>query len=288
MSRGAAELELRAAGFSQLRTLSSQPGLQGGEEGEGLKGFAEAHFVGEDAAEFGAVEVPEPGDAEALVGAELVVERGLDGRGSEGGEIAQGGAAGLPRLGRLKTGGEFFENCFGLGDAGAADALGAAGGDGGGGVAGDGALGGGEFLELFGCDEVNLAAGLEVAAVGGDGFAEGGVVGGAGLQADREVETAGGLGGIGDDLGVAEAGGVRLEIGGEIGVEDGAEAFTVGGEKVEGLVAVAEPPFARRGIEGEAGCFHEIDGAGVERVLGRGEREREEVFGAVDRQRLRR
>ena len=81
---------------------------------------------------------------------------------------------------------------------------------------------------------------------------------------------------------------MRLEVGGEIGVEDGAQTVAVGGEKVEGLVAVAEPPFARGRVKGEAGSFHEIDGAGVERVLGRGEREGEEVFGAVDRQRLRR
>ena len=189
MSRGAAEdrERFRVLGFGfrvgrpEIGTGNAERALQPGEEREGLEGFAEAHFVGEDAAEFGAVEVPEPGDAKALVGAELVVERGFDRCGSERREVAQGGAAGLPRLGRLETRGEFFENGFGLGDAGAADALGAAGGDGSGGVTGKGALGGGEFFELVGCDEVNLAAGFEVAAVGGDGFAEGGVVGGAGL-----------------------------------------------------------------------------------------------------------
>src|SRR2546421_11501209 len=40
-----------------------------------LEGFAEAHFVGEDAAELGAVEMPEPCGAEALIGAELRIER---------------------------------------------------------------------------------------------------------------------------------------------------------------------------------------------------------------------
>ena len=252
-----------------------------------MEGFAEAHFVGEDAAEFGAVEVPEPGDAEALVGAELVVERGLDGRRGQAREVAEGGAAGLPRLGRLKTGGEIFEDSLSLGNAGGAHALGAAGGDGSGGVAGKGALGGGEFFELVGSDEVNLTAGFQVAAVGGDGFAEGGVVGGTGFEADGEVETAGRFGGVGDDLGGTEAGGMGLEVDGEIGVEDGAEAFAVGGEEVEGFVAVAEPPFSRGRVEGEAGSFDELDGAGVERVLGRREGEGEEVFGAVDRQRLR-
>ena len=81
---------------------------------------------------------------------------------------------------------------------------------------------------------------------------------------------------------------MRLEVGGEIGVEGFPETLTVGGEKIEGLVAVAEPPFARGGVEGEAGGFDEIDGAGVKWVLGGGEREGEEVFGTVDRQRLRR
>jgi len=50
-----------------------------------LEGFAEAHFVGEDAAELVAVEVPEPGGAEALVGTEEGVEPGRDGRGGERG-----------------------------------------------------------------------------------------------------------------------------------------------------------------------------------------------------------
>lgn len=51
-------------------------------------------------------------------------------------------------------------------------------------------------------------------------------------------------------------------------------------------MAVAEPPFARGRIEGEAGRFHEFDGAGVERVLGRWQREGEEIFGAIDKQGL--
>lgn len=43
--------------------------FEAGNEGEGLEGFAEAHFVGEDAAELVGVEVVEPGDAGFLVGA---------------------------------------------------------------------------------------------------------------------------------------------------------------------------------------------------------------------------
>jgi len=37
---------------------------------------------------------------------------------------------------------------------------------------------------------------------------------------------------------------VFVEVFREVSVEAGAEAVAVGGEKVEGLVAVAEPPFA--------------------------------------------
>ncbi len=282
---GAAELKRGSCGFFQLGTFNFQRRLDGGEEGEGLEGFTEAHFVGEDAAEFGAVEVPEPGDAESLIGAELGVEVGGDGCGGEAGEIAEGGAAGLPRLGRHPAGGEFFDDGFGLGDAGGAHALGAAGGDGGGRIAGDGALGGGEFLELLGRDEVNLAAGFEVAAVGGDGVAERGVVGGAGFEAEGEGVAAGGFLGVGDDFGGAETRGVFFEVFGEVGVEAGAEPFALGGEEVEGLVAVAEPPFARGRIEGEAVGFHQVEGAGVLGVLGRGEGEGEEVFGTVHQQR---
>ena len=256
------------------------------QQGEGLEGFTEAHFIGEDTAEFGAVEVPEPGDAESLIGAELGVEVCGEGRGGEAGEVAESGAARLPRFGWHPAGGEFLDDGLGFGDAGGAHALGAARGDGRGRIAGDGALGGGEFLELIGRDEVNLAAGFEVAAVGRDGVAERGVVGGAGFEAEREGVAAGGFLGFGDDFGGAEARGVFLEIFGEVGVEAGAEAVALGGEEVERLVAVAEPPFAGGGIEGEAVGFNEVEGAGVLRVLGRGEGEGEEVFGAVDDQRL--
>lgn len=124
--------------------------LHGAEEREGLEGFAEAHFVGENAGQFGAVEMPEPGDAEALIGAQLGLERARDGSGREAREIAQCGAAGAPGFGRLETGGEFLDDFLGFGDTGGADALGAAGSDGGGGVAGERALGGGEAGEFGG------------------------------------------------------------------------------------------------------------------------------------------
>src|SRR2546421_10266284 len=58
-----------------------------------LEGFAEAHFVGEDAAELVAVEMPEPCGAEALIGTELRIERRRSRRGREGGKIFQRSAA---------------------------------------------------------------------------------------------------------------------------------------------------------------------------------------------------
>ena len=64
-----------------------------------MEGFAEAHFVREDATELVTVQVPEPSGAEALVGTEEGVEGGRDGCGGEGGEVFQGAAAGAPRLG---------------------------------------------------------------------------------------------------------------------------------------------------------------------------------------------
>jgi hypothetical protein len=44
--------------------------LRRGEQRKRLQGFSEAHFIREDAGELVAVEVPEPGDTEALIRAE--------------------------------------------------------------------------------------------------------------------------------------------------------------------------------------------------------------------------
>jgi hypothetical protein len=182
----------------------------------------------------------------------------------------------------LEAGGEFFEDVLGFGDAGGADALGAARGDGGGGIAGEGALGGGEFLEFLLVEEEDFAVGFEVAAVGGDGGAEGGFVGGAGAEGERDGETVAGLGDVGGDVGDAEMGGVFLEVGRELGAEGVAQAGEVGGEEVEGLVAIAEPPRAVGGLEDEAVFFEEGEDGGVGRVFAGRQGDGEEVFAAVD------
>ena len=61
-----------------------------GEPDEGLEGLAEAHFVGEDAAEAVFLEVAEPADAVLLVGAEEGFEAGFEGGVGGGGEAAVG------------------------------------------------------------------------------------------------------------------------------------------------------------------------------------------------------
>ena len=80
-------MELQAVWVFQFGTFAFQLSADGAQEREGLEGFTEAHFVGEDAAELVPVEVPEPGGAEALIGAESGVEGRRDGRRREGGKI---------------------------------------------------------------------------------------------------------------------------------------------------------------------------------------------------------
>lgn len=182
----------------------------------------------------------------------------------------------------MEAGREFFEDVLGLGDASGADALGAAGGDGGGGIAGEGALGGGEFLEFCFIEEEDLAVGFEVTAVGGDGGAERRFVGGAGAEGEGDGETIAGLGDVGGDFGDAEVGGVFFEVGGEVGEEGVAQAAEVGGEEVERFVAIAEPPSAVGGFEGEAVFFEEGEEGVVGRIFAGGEGDGEKVFAAVD------
>lgn len=144
--------------------------LQRGDEREGLEGFAEAHFVGEDAAEVVVVEIPEPSDTEALIRAEEGVELGGEGGGREGGEVAEGGGTLAPGGRGLEVGGEFVEDVLGFGDAGGGDAVGAAGGEAGGAAGfGEAALGGGEALQFRAVDEVDGLAVFEVGAAGGGG-----------------------------------------------------------------------------------------------------------------------
>ena len=240
------------------------------EERDGLEGFAEAHLVGEDAAEAVAVEVPEPGDADLLVGAKQGVERGCDGGGGELGQVSKRFAAGAPTGGRLIVRNEFVDEFLNFGDAGGGDAPGAAGGGGRGGAAGEGSLGGGQAGDFFRREKVDPALIFDVTTVGGEGGAELVFADAAGLEAEGEGELAAGLDDLALDVGLGELGGVFVEVFGEVGVEFVAEGSEVGCEKVEGFMAVAEPPFAGGGVEGEAVGFDEVEGGGVAGVLARG------------------
>ena len=160
--------------------------------------------------------------------------------------------------------------------------MGAAGRDGGGGIAGEGALGGGEFLEFFLVEEENVAVGFEVTAVGGDGGAEGGFVGGTGAEGEGDGEAIAGLGDVGGDFGNAEMSGVFFEVGREVGAKEIAEAGEMGGEEIKCFVAVAQPPRAVGGFEDEAVFFEEGEQRVVSWIFARREGDGEKVFAAVD------
>ncbi len=276
--RGGRDDERGARRFSRLR-------VERGDEAEGLERFAEAHLVGEDAAELVVVEVPEPGDAEALIRAQQVGERGGHRRRRQRGELAERFAACAPGGGRLEVGREFVEDRLRFGDAGGAHADGARGGEVGGEVAGEGALRLGETADALGLDEKDLAGVLDVAAVAGDGVADLLLAGAAGAQGEREVEAVARLDGVADDFGGSEVGGVALEVGRALGAGHGAQGGAVLGEEVEDFVAVAQPPLAVGRLQVEAVAFEQVEQARVARVLARGQGDGEVVFRAVDGER---
>ena len=186
------------------------------------------------------MEIPHPCDAEALVEAECCVEGRGHRCGRQGAEIAESLAALAPGVGWLKGGGELVEQVLGFGDAGGGNAVGAAAGEAAGAAGlGECTLGFNEFGQFFPVDEVNGVAVLDVAAAGGGGGLDGGDIGLAGGQTEREIETLAGGDGVGGDLGGFEFGGVTLKVLGEIGVEGVAQRLQVRGEQVEHLVAVA-------------------------------------------------
>ena len=117
------------------------------------------------------MKVPEPGDADLLVGTEQRGKGRGERGGREGGEIAEGFAAGFPGGGRLEVRDEFVDEILDLGDAGGGqsrlrrhhgEAL----------VARPVEIfRGGEAGYFFGREQEDLAVVLDVTAVGGEGGA---------------------------------------------------------------------------------------------------------------------
>ncbi len=229
--------------------------------------------------------MPEPRRADALVGPELGGEVRGRGRRGQDREVAQAGAALAPGIGRLEAGREGLDDFLRLGRARAADPLGAAGREGGVGLAGEGALGLGEPGQLGGVEQEDLTVRLDVVAVARDGGADRGFVGGAGAQPEGHLEALAVRRGAAGDLGGTEMGRVPLKVGRELGVEAGAQAGPVGGEKIQGLVPVAEPPFSAHGFEAETAGLEQIERRGIGGVFARGQRDGEVMLRAIHQQR---
>lgn len=166
-------------------------GGEGCDERERLDGFTESHFVGEDTAEFVAMQVVQPSGTEFLIRTEEVVERGGHGGRGNGREIAERGTAVAPAGGGFKTGRERFEQVIDLGGAGSGDAVGLEGATGGGLITREGALDGGDLFGAGAIDEEDLFARLDVVATGSDGGGEGSGRGVAGGESEGDIITIG-------------------------------------------------------------------------------------------------
>ena len=254
------------------------------EQGEGLRGFAEAHFVGEDAPEFLAVQMPQPRDAELLVRTQHGREILRHGGGRQHGKVFQCGAAGVPGLGCGKVRGDRLQQVGDLGGPGLGDAmpaLGAGGGD----FPGEGALGGLQLRQPGGIDEIDGPVGFDVAAAGRNRRADLGVGRTAGLEAERDVVAIGLFTNHGGNLSGLQMDGVFFEVGGELGVQVVAQQRAVGGENIEHLVPVAQPPLAGERIEREAVGAEKFQRGIVNHRFARGQGDGEEMLGAVHGQR---
>ncbi|WP_069960607.1 hypothetical protein [Lacunisphaera limnophila] len=146
-------------------------------------------------------------------------------------------------------------------------------------------MGGADFLEAFRVDEVDLFAVLDIAAAGGDGLADLGLGGAAGVEAKLDVVGVGGFRDLRGELGRLQVGGVFLEIVGELRAEVLAQRAALGGEDVEDAVAVAQPPLAGEGIEDEAVVAEELQHTVVGGGLARRQGEGEEMLRAIDDER---
>ena len=210
-----------------------------------MEGFAKPHFVGEQSAEIVPAEVPQPRDPEPLVRTELAVERSRNRSRAEGGQVAQRGAPAAPGFRGLKVGRELRHDVLHLRGVGGRNALDAAGSEAGIRFAAQCPLGRGEFLQLRGFKQEDLAVGLEVTAIACDRGAQRGLVGRARPASDRDGEIAVACRGhLGGDFRRAKVNRVFFEVRRDFGAEDIAQSREMGCEKIQRLVTVAQPPFA--------------------------------------------
>ncbi len=243
---------------------------QGLHEGERLHGLAEAHFVGEQAAERMIMDMPEPGHADLLVDAEHLAQVLADRGGLELREVADRGRALAPGLGRGEGGLQFLGDGVGAREVGEADlqvevqvhvALG---------LAGDAALGVADRLHQLRRDEARAAVGVEEHAPAGKRFLDDLRGLAFGVDADGEAEAVVLLGRVALRLGEVDvAQGVR-EVMREERVIVRHQQLMMAGEEVEHLDGAGEVPLAGGGLEREAAALQDIaefgDGAG--RLLG--------------------
>jgi len=144
------------------------------EEGEGLDRLTEAHFIGEQSAECIVVKVPKPSDPDLLVESEHLSEFGTKWCGLEPREVANGGRALGPGLGRSEGSLDLLSDGIGARELGVAHfqveievdlfAIGVAG------VAEDASLSALDGVEKLWRDEARTARRVEEHAATSEGF----------------------------------------------------------------------------------------------------------------------
>ncbi len=192
-------LEQRSGANHERRAAAARG--RGGEQREGLRGFSQAHLIGEDATEAVGAQVPEPGDTEPLIRAQLAVERGGERGRLQPGQVAQRGSAPPPGLGRLVARRNLLQQCGNLGRARRGQTLDAAGSERRIRVANKFPLGRRQGPNLLGIQQDNLSAVFRISPVGGDGCPERRFGRGVRLQPERHLEAVPGCGDLRGDGG---------------------------------------------------------------------------------------
>ena len=259
-------LDERSGADHEAGSVLAAMGPQGLEEGERLHGLAEAHLVGQQAAEVVVVDVPEPGHPDLLVDAQHAVELLADRGGLQLREVADGRGALGPGLGRGEGGLQFLGDRVGAGEVGEADgqlqvevdvALR---------LAGDAALRVADGVEQLGGDEARPAVRVEEHAAAVERLLDD--LGRLALRVDADGETEALLllRGIALRLGQRDVAERVPEVVGHHRVVLLEEQAVVASEEVKDLDRAGEVPLAGGGLEGEAVALEGLaelrDGAG--------------------------